>query len=172
MSVKEQFDPTNYGIFAGSEGLANVSEMDVSQADDYYAMSRHCEGCGQRKECRIDWAELYCLQYGINPADVGRTTRRTDIFDTNWRYDPAFHCYHPNYRCTCHGNPLVLFNMTPREAERVLHGAGRNGIISSTQTDIIRQIAPLVKRMSGQPVPVQSPPPAMARQGGPGMVRR
>lgn len=149
MGVKEQFDAANYGIFAGSEGLANVNEMDVEQTPDFYSMSRVCEGCGCRRQCQIDWAELYCLQYGVNPAAVGRQIGRADVFDTSWVYDPRVRCFHPNYRCSCNGNPIVIFNVTPTEAERVLHQAGRNSIISDAQQNVIRTIAPVVKQLAG-----------------------
>ena len=148
MGVKDQFDPTNYGIFANSEGLAALSEMDLEQDGEYYMMGRSCEGCGQRKQLQVPWSELYCLQYSVDPSRVGQGLGRPDLFDTKWVYDGKFKCFHPGYRCGCHGNPLVLFNMTPREAERVLHTAGRNGIISDVQQNIIRTIAPVVKQIA------------------------
>jgi hypothetical protein len=172
MGVKDQFDASRFGIFADSEGLSNLSEMDLEQDDDFYGMSRHCEGCGQRKQCQIPWSELYCLQYAVDPAKVGQAIRRQDLFDTSWVYDPRFKCFHPNYRCTCLGNPVVLFNMTPRQAEQVLHAAGRNGIVSEAQKGIIRTIAPVVKQLAGgapaQPVMRQGPP----QQVMPGQMRR
>ena len=169
MGVKDAFDATNYGIFADSEGLANVSDMDLEQDSEFYGMSRHCEHCGQRKQAQIPWCELYCLQYGVDPARVGQAIGRTDIFDTSWVYDKRFQCFHPNYRCGCHPNAIVLFNMTPREAERVLHTAGRNGIISDAQKGIIRTITPVVKQMAGmmqrpQMMPQQQMVPPGARR--------
>jgi hypothetical protein len=149
MSLKDKFDPANYGIFSDSEGLANVSEMDVEQSPDYYSMSRVCEVCGTRKECRVSWAELYCLQYGLNPAAVGGHMGRRDIFDTNWQYDAGLKCFHPGYRCSCLGNPLVVFNMTPTNAETILHKASRNGIISGEQRNIISAASAVVQRMRG-----------------------
>lgn len=148
MARTERLDPSHYGIFAGSEGLANVDEMEVEQSPDYYSMTRTCEVCGEHRECRIDWAELYCLQYGINPKEAGVAIRRPDLFDTSWVYDPRVKCFHPNYRCSCLGNPLIIFNMTPTAAERVLREAGRNGIISDAQTNIIRTISPVVRQIA------------------------
>ena len=124
--------------------------MDLEQSEDYYGMARPCEGCGQMKQCQIPWAELYCLQYSINPAAVGRAIRREDILDTNWVYDSRFKCFHPGYRCGCTGNPLVLFNMTPMAAEAALKAAGRNGVISQEQQSLIRTISPVVRQMAEQ----------------------
>lgn len=149
MGIKEKLDPANYGIFSDSEGLANVSEMDIEQAPDYYSMSRVCEGCGTRKECRVAWSELYCLQYGMNPAQIGARIQRPDLFDTNWAYDAHLQCFHPGYRCGCQGNPLVVFNMTPTNAEAVLHKASRNGIISDLQRKIIQTVTPVVHQIRG-----------------------
>jgi hypothetical protein len=86
---KEEFDHANYGIFAGAEGLANINTMDVEQTPDAYVMTRTCEGCGELKQCMIDWAEIYCLQYGIMPAEVGRAiptclTRRGCTRPSTW----------------------------------------------------------------------------------------
>lgn len=147
---RNEFDHAQFGIFAGSEGLNNVDTMDVEQAADYYSMSRTCEGCGERRECQIDWAELYCLQFGIDPAEVGRAWGRTDLLDTAWPYDPKFKCFHPNFHDGCNGQPLVMFNVTPKLAEDVLKAAGRNGIISDTQMNIINAIQPIVHAMSQQ----------------------
>jgi len=146
---KDEFDHANFGIFAGSEGLSDINTMDVEQAPEYYSMMRTCEGCGEKRECQVDWAELYCLQYGVDPGRVGQAIGRNDLFDTSWVYDPRVRCFHPNYRCSCSGNPLVIFNMTPVNAERVLREAGRNGILSDIQQGIIRTISPVVKQLSG-----------------------
>ena len=179
VSRKEEFEHGNFGIFAGSEGLANINEMDVEQAPDYYSMTRTCEGCGERRECQVPWAELYCLQYAVNPAEVGRAIHRNDVFNTSWVYDPRpqLLCFHPQHHCGCNGNPLIIFNMTPFEAERVLKAAGRNGIISDAQQRVMASIAQTVKQLSrgvaiGQPqMPPQQVPPGYQQQAqgyGPG----
>jgi hypothetical protein len=38
--------------------------------------------------------------------------------------------------------------MTPVEAERVLSAAGKNGVISEEQQNLIRAISPVVRRMA------------------------
>lgn len=171
---EDRFAPEQFGIFSDSEALADASNMDLEQSEDYYGMARKCEGCGQKKQCRVDWVELYCLQYGVNPHLVGQIVGRTDVLDTAWVYDPQLKTYHPNYRCNCHGQPLVVFNMTPREAERVLHAAGRNGILSDEQKRAISAVRPVVKRLADGMSPhqvaaeyraaasrgIQGPPPA------------
>ena len=150
MGKRDEFDHAAYGIFAGSEGLNNVDTMDVEQAADYYSMSRTCEGCGERRECQVDWAELYCLQFGLDPAEVGRSYGRPDLLDTSWQYSAQHKCFHPNYHDGCNGQPLVMFNITPKMAEDVLKAAGRNGIISDAQINLINAIQPTVHAMSAQ----------------------
>ena len=113
----------------------------------FFVVVGHIEG--PDIACQVDWAELYCLQYGVDPGRVGQAIGRNDLFDTSWVYDPRVRCFHPNYRCSCSGNPLVIFNMTPVNAERVLREAGRNGILSDIQQGIIRTISPVVKQLSG-----------------------
>lgn len=178
MAKRDEFNHAQFGIFAGSEGLANIDNMEVEQTPDYFAMTRKCEGCGETKQCQVDWAELYCLQYGVNPSRVGEVIQRTDLFDTAWAYHPGVRCFHPGFRCSCNGHPLVLFDMTPIKAERLLHEASRNGIISDTQVDIIRTIAPVVKQLANasRGVPAQqvqrryaqgAPPPAPGVPMGP-----
>jgi hypothetical protein len=100
-------------------------------------------------QCQIPWSELYCLQYGINPNDVGRAMGREDLFPTKWVYDPRLQCFHINYRHGCSGNPLVIFNITPIEAERQLHSSGRNGVLSDGQQRMIRNISPIVRQLAG-----------------------
>lgn len=150
MAKRDEFDHAQFGIFAGSEGLNNVDTMDVEQSADFYSMSRTCEGCGERRECQIEWAELYCLQFGIDPAEVGRAIGRPDVFDTSWQYSPQHKCFHPNYRDNCNGNPLVMFNITPVLAEAALKAAGRNGIMSDAQIGIINTIQRTVHQMYEQ----------------------
>lgn len=163
MALKERLNPTNFGIFADSEALGSLDEMDVEMAPDYYAKSRPCEICSQRKECQIPWAELYCLQYGIFPHQVGKAINRPDIFDTQWHYNQKFQCFHPDYRCGCDPRAMVIFDITPTEAERVLNQAGRNGIISENQQRIIHAIVPVVARFaSRQSIPTRG---GMIRHG-------
>lgn len=166
---QDEFDPANFGIFAGSEGLANVNTMEVEQTPDGYEMTRPCEGCGELRKCVIDWAEMYCLQYAVDPARVGARINRQDIFSTQWLYSPQHKCFHPNFRCNCMGNPVVLFNMTPVAAEAALRAAARNGILSDAQQNLIRHIAPYVKEMAGarNGVPARQMQAQYARAGGP-----
>lgn len=154
MARRNELDPNEYGIFAGSDGLQNVSTMDVEQASDYYSMTRTCEVCGQLRECQIPWAELYCIAQGVMPQDVGRAIRRPDLFDTQWKYSQTHKCLHPDLRCNCSNNPLVMYNLTPVLANKVLTEAGRNGIISDAQQNLIRTIGPVIAQMKGQPRPV------------------
>lgn len=149
MSRQERLAPSQYGIFADSEALGHLDEMDEEQDPESYKMTRPCEGCSQMQQCQIAWSELYCLQYGLDPNSVGKAIGREDLFPSRWVYEPSLQCFHPGYRHNCMGNPLVVFNMTPIEAERKLHSAGRNGVISDVQQNIIRTIAPVVKQMSG-----------------------
>jgi hypothetical protein len=122
--------------------------MELEHGEDHYAMTRHCEGCGQKKQCQVPWAELYCLQYGQDPHKVGQIMGREDVFDTSWVYDGRLKCFHPNYQCTCDRNPIVVFNMTPKEAESALRGAGRNGVIGESQKQAIRTISPIVRALA------------------------
>lgn len=148
--MSDRFDPTRYGIFADSDGLGALSEVETEQTSHGYSMARHCEGCGKKLKCEIMWAELYCLQYGQDPSKIGQIMGRDDVFQTKWVYDPRpdLRCFHPNYHCNCHNRPLVVFNMTPKEAENLLRGAGRNGVIGNQQKQMIRWIAPVVKMLA------------------------
>jgi hypothetical protein len=189
MARDDQFDHSNFGLFEGSPALDNINELDEQQSPDYYAMTRPCEGCGIMKQLQIPWSELYCLQYAIDPAEVGRQMRREDLFNTSWVFHPRHHCFHPNYRCGCMGNPLVMFNMTPVQAEKKIKEASRNGVLSDEQTNIIRTISQLVQHMAkikaGMPVsqpqyqqqrsqgqPMQGYPQQMPGMPPPGMRRR
>jgi hypothetical protein len=156
MSIKERLDPAQFGIFADSEALGQLDEVDVEISPNFYSKSRPCEVCSRRKECQIPWSELYCLQYGIFPQHVGRHINRQDLFSTPWLYNQKFKCFHPDYRCACDPRSIVLFDITPTEAERVLNQAGRNGIISEDQQRIIHAIVPVVARLaSRQGIPTQ-----------------
>jgi hypothetical protein len=143
----ERFNPSSYGIFADSEALGAIDEVETAQHPDYYSKSRPCEVCNTRKECRMSWAELYCLKNGVLPHRVGQAIRREDLFGTQWNYSPKFQCFHPNYRCSCDPRALVLFDITPTEAERMLHQAGRNGVISPSQRHLIQAITPVVAQL-------------------------
>ena len=149
MASMDELDPANFGIFAGSQGLSDIDHMEVAQTPEAFVLRRSCESCGKKCECQIAWSEMYCLQYGIDPFKVGSAINRSDIFPTQWVYDSRVKCFHPNYKHGCTGNPLVVFNMTPTQAERALHEAGRNGIMSDDQKLIIRFISPTVRQMSG-----------------------
>jgi hypothetical protein len=149
MSILERLAPEQFGIFADSEALGHLNQMDehLDPKGEYYELTRPCEGCSQMKTCYITWSELYCLQYGMEPNSVGKAIGREDLFPTRWVYDAQHQVFHPNYHCTCMGNPLVMYNLSPTEAKRKLESAGQNGAISDAQNNIMRVIGPVIARM-------------------------
>jgi hypothetical protein len=149
---RDRLDPANYGIFADSEALGSMQELEVNQSPDAYSKSRHCEVCSGRRECQMSWAELYCIQYAVFPQNVGRAMRREDLFPTQWVYNQKFRCFHPEYRCSCDPRALVLFDLSPTEAERALNQAGRNGVISPQQQALIQAIVPVVAQLRSQSI--------------------
>lgn len=170
MAREDQFDHANFGLFEGSPALDNINELDEQQSPDFYAMTRPCEGCGVMKQLQIPWSELYCLQFAIDPAAVGAQMRRQDLFNTSWVFHPRHHCFHPNYRCGCMGNPLVMFNMTPMKAQKLLKEASANGVLSDEQTNIIRTISKLVNdmaRFKAGAIPAQQYQQQAPQQGNP-----
>lgn len=149
-----------FGIFAESDALQTTQEMRTAQNPEALAKTRACEVCGETKECQMEWFEIYCLISSIFPQELRRfptfnTSDWLERLNTEWKYHPKHKVFYPEYRCTCTGNPLVIFDMTPSEAERVYAQASRNGIISETQRRIIGIIAPAVKQLAGGPVQAQ-----------------
>jgi hypothetical protein len=142
-------NPSKYGIFAESEALGELSEMKIESdpQDQGLVKSRACEICSRQLSCYMNWSELYCLQYGIFPHDVGRMMGRPDVFPTRWVYNQKFRCYHPEYRCSCDPRALVIFDMTPSEAKRQFELAAQNGQISQQQQQIIAGIQPVLSNI-------------------------
>jgi len=147
MGLEDRLDPSRFGIFSDSEALGAIDDMEVSQTPDAYVKSRPCEICSRRKECHIPWAEVYCLAYSVMPDRIGQTIGRPDLFQTRWLYNRQFQCFHPEYRCNCHQNAIVIFDITPTEAERVLKQASKNGVVSEGQRRLIHAIAPIVAKV-------------------------
>ena len=144
-------DPSQYGIFADSEALATTQEMKTAQAGEALAKTRTCEGCGESKECQMEWFEIYCLISNVYPQELRRYLNSSDWLErlsTDWKYHPKHKVFYPEFRCGCQNNPLVLFDITPAEAERVYVQASRNGVISENQRRIIAAIAPIVKQIA------------------------
>lgn len=147
-----ELDPARFGIFSDSDALGQVSEMKVESDPDDNALikTRACEICSRQLSCHMTWAELYCLQYGIFPQQVGQAMRRPDIFPTRWVYSQKFRCFHPEHRCSCDPRALVIFDMTPSEAKRSFELAAQNGQISQIQQQIINAITPAVSHILSQ----------------------
>jgi len=158
-------DPTQHSIFAGSEALDDLNEVKTTQSADYYAMERHCEWCGTGKECQIPWLEMYCLANNILPQDLARAINQPGYFEGDWTFDARFRVYHPNLRCHCASNPVIMFNLVPAEAQRLYETALKNKVISPEQRKMIQDIAPVIHRMQqagGRPM--MNPQQAQAMQ--------
>lgn len=147
--MSDNLDPSRYGIFADSGALGELSEMTVESDpdDEGLVKTRACEVCSSRKSCVIPWSELYCLQYGIFPQQVGRLMGRPDLFPMEWVYNQKFRCYHPKYRCGCDPRALIIFDMTPSEAKRQIELAAANSRISPQQQQIIAGIQPAISNI-------------------------
>lgn len=145
--IDERLNPARFGIFADSEALGVLEDGEVHQEEECYVKSRPCEYCSQQKSCYIPWSEIYCLMYSVPPHQVGQAMGRPDLFPTRWVYNPRFKVFHPDFRCSCHPRALVIFDMTPTAAERLLRDASKNGNISQSQRQIIQAIAPVVAQI-------------------------
>jgi len=143
--MTRELDHANYGVFAGSEALADMDDAEPKSTENGFLEKRYCEYCSAVNQVEMTWAELYCLSYGLLPQQVGQAIRRPDIFPTQWRYNQNFQCFHPVSYCKC-GDPraLLLFGMTPTEAERLVSTASRNGNIGQSQRQIIVAIQPVI----------------------------
>lgn len=146
MSLDGPLDPAKFGIFSDSEALGELSEMKVESdpSDQGLVKTRACEICWRRMSCYMNWSELYCLQYGVFPQEVGRAMGRPDLFPMRWVYNKKFRCYHPEYRCSCDPRALVIFDITPSEAKRHFELAAQNGQISAQEQAIINGIEPVL----------------------------
>ena len=149
--MTKELDHARYGIFAGSEALGDMDDPEPESKGSGYKKKRYCEYCSGVSEVEMTWAELYCLSYGLLPQQVGAAIRRPDIFPTPWQYNQRFQCFHPRSFCQC-GDPraLLLFDMTPTEAERLVSTASRNGNIAQDQKQIITAIQPVIAQLQAQ----------------------
>ncbi|MFA4971431.1 MAG: hypothetical protein WC683_02375 [bacterium] len=147
--MAKELNPSQYGIFAGSEALGDMDDPAPSSDGTGYKKRRYCEYCSAVNQVEMTWAELYCLSYGLLPQQVGQRIHRPDIFPTIWQYNQKHQCFHPRAFCQC-GDPraMLLFDMTPTEAERLVSTAARNGVMSQEQKAIIGGIQPVVTELS------------------------
>ena len=144
MPPRDFTDPTQQGIFDESAALHHLHNQQLRQHPDYLILERSCEVCLTPKQCLVPWAEVYCLAHGIPPHKIGEAIGRGDVFPTVWTFLPKGKCYHPNYRCDCSGQPLVVFALTPNECSNRIRTAKNNGLISPQQQQTIVQIKPVV----------------------------
>jgi hypothetical protein len=143
----ELLDPSEYGIFAGTEGLGVVSKMDVKPTEDGLEMTRACEVCNRFMRATLSWPELYCVSKGVLPQMTGRT----DIFRTHWNIHRGLKCMYPEIRCSCQSpGPVVMFDMTPQKANAALTNASQNNTITPRDLQIIKAIQPNVQAATGR----------------------
>jgi len=148
--MSKPIDTIKNSIFSESEALADLEELKTTQSADYYAMERNCEYCGSGKECQIPWLEMYCLANNVLPNDLARAIGQPNYFEGDWTFDARFRVYHPNLRCHCMNNPVIMFNLVPAEAQRLYETALKNKVISPEQRTMIQQVAPVIQRMQQQ----------------------
>ena len=147
--MTRELDHAKYGVFAGSEALGDMNDAEPTSDGTGYTKKRYCEYCSGIRAIQITWAELYCLSYGLLPQQIGQTIRRPDLFPTIWNYSEKYQCFHPRAFCSCGDQrALLLFDMTPTEAERLVSTASRNGVISPDQKKIILGIQPVIQQLT------------------------